>query len=315
MDFLQKGYEGNNTWWLYALTMVLIFLAIQIAGLPLILVAFMTVGYDLEKFEEGIQSSFTAIGMDSNLYLFLMIFTFAVAIYVLFLCVKFMHKKRFLSIVTSRATIDWKRFFYAFSVWGIVSVVLITVGIIMSPDDYVWNFKLIPFSILLLVSFIFLPFQTSAEELIFRGYLMQGFALLAKNRWFPLLVTSLIFGLLHGMNPEVEKLGYSVMIFYIGTGLLFGITTLMDEGTEIALGLHASNNIVAAFFVSTDWMVFQTEALFKDISEPSVGIDVYLSIFVIYPLLLVVFSKKYGWTNWKEKLTGSVENPIKEEAI
>ena len=100
------------------------------------------------------------------------------------------------------------------------------------------------------------------------------------------------------------------MVFYIGTGFFFGITTLMDEGTELALGLHAINNIIAAFLVTTDWMVFQTDALFIDTSEPSVGIEMFLPVFVLYPLMLLLFSKKYKWSNWKEKLFGRIEKPI-----
>jgi hypothetical protein len=314
MDFLQRGFTGNNTIWLYVLTMVLVFLGIQVASIPLIIAAYITVDYDMARFLEGAESSFMDIGMDSNLYLSLMIFTFSVAILVLFLCLKYFHKKKFTSIITSRKKIDWKRVLYAFSVWGLISVVFIFIGIFLSPEDYTWNFKLIPFGILLLVSFLFLPFQTSAEELVFRGYLMQGFAILAKNRWLPLLMTSVIFGLLHGMNPEVEKLGYITMVFYIGTGLLFGIITLMDEGIELALGLHASNNIVAAFLVSTDWTVFQTDALYIDTSEPSVGLEMFFPVLVLYPLLLLIFSKKYGWKNWKEKLFGRVEKPMVQEA-
>jgi hypothetical protein len=138
---------------------------------------------------------------------------------------------------------------------------------------------------------------------------MQGLGALVKNRWVPLLVTSLIFGLLHGANPEVEKLGWGIMVFYIGTGLLFGITTLMDEGTELALGLHAANNIVAAIFVTTDWTAFQTEALYIDTSEPSLGWETFLPVFVLYPIILLIFSRKYGWKNWSEKLFGKIEKP------
>ncbi len=100
------------------------------------------------------------------------------------------------------------------------------------------------------------------------------------------------------------------MVFYIGTGFFYGITTLMDEGTELALGLHASNNILAAFLVTTDWMVFQTDALYIDTSEPSVTWDMFVPVFVLYPLMLLLFSKKYGWKNWKEKLTGKIEKPV-----
>jgi hypothetical protein len=27
---------------------------------------------------------------------------------------------------------------------------------------------------------------------------------------------------------------------------------------------------------------------------------------VVFPILLIIFGRKYGWTNWKEKLTGKV---------
>ena len=49
-------------------------------------------------------------------------------------------------------------------------------------------------------------------------------------------------------NPEIEKIGDIALVFYIGTGFLFGITTLMDEGTELALGMHAVNNIFGGRF-------------------------------------------------------------------
>jgi membrane protease YdiL (CAAX protease family) len=139
---------------------------------------------------------------------------------------------------------------------------------------------------------------------------MQGLGVLVKNKWVPLLITSVCFGLLHGANPEVQKLGSILMVFYIGTGFFYGITTLMDEGTELSLGLHAANNMIAAFLVTTDWMVFQTDALFIDTSEPSVTWEMFIPVFVLYPLILWMFSKKYGWNNWLEKLTGKVEEPV-----
>jgi uncharacterized protein len=313
MDFIQKGFIGRNKSWMYILTIVLVFLGIQFASIPLVIAAYFQVDGDMIEFQKAAESSFMNIGMNSSLFLFLMIFTFMIALWVLYICIKYIQKKKFISIVTSREKIDWNRVFYAFALWGIISVIAIFIGMYLSPADYEWNFKPIPFFTLLFVSFVFLPFQTSSEELIFRGYLMQGFGILAKNRWFPLILTSVIFGLLHGMNPEVEKLGYVLMVFYIGTGLFYGIATLMDEGTELALGLHASNNIVAAFLVTTDWMVFRTDALYRDISEPSVGAEMYIGVFVLYPLLLLIFSKKYGWNNWKEKLFGKVEVPVINE--
>jgi membrane protease YdiL (CAAX protease family) len=195
-------------------------------------------------------------------------------------------------------------------VWGFVAVGTILVQINTFPENYEWNFKLVPFLILVAISLLFIPFQTTLEELLFRGYLMQGLGLLFRSAWMPLLITSVGFGLLHGANPEVQKLGSVVMIYYIGTGFMFGITTLMDEGAELAIGMHAANNIVAAVLVTSDWMVFQTEALYKDISEPIVNMEALFPVLVVYPILLLIFAKKYQWNQWSERLFGmfSVEN-------
>ena len=310
MNYIQQAYKGNNEWYHWLLTIMLVFFGWQFIGvIPLVVVAIIH-SANTTEFMQAAQDNFMTLGIDKNLFLFIMILMFVFGLISLLIGVKFIHKRTFTSVVTSRKKIDWKRFWFGLVVWGVIASIAIIMGVYVSPENYVWNFKPVPFFILLAISILFLPFQTSFEELLFRGYFMQGLGILAKNRWFPLLFTSVIFGLLHGANPEVQKLGYISMVFYIGTGLFYGITTLMDEGTELSLGLHAINNIVAAFFVTTDWTVFQTDALYIDTSEPSVGWEMFFPVLVLYPLMLFIFSKKYGWTNWVEKLTGKIEEPV-----
>ena len=163
-----------------------------------------------------------------------------------------------------------------------------------------------PFLILVVIGTLLIPIQTSVEELVFRGYLMQGFANLSKNKWFPLLMTSLIFGLMHLANPEVTKMGYIILVYYIGTGFFLGIITLMDEGMELALGFHAANNLIGALLVTSDWSAFQTNSILKDVSNPEAGLDIILPVIVIYPILLFIFGIKYKWSGWKEKLTRKI---------
>ncbi|QTD37389.1 CPBP family intramembrane metalloprotease [Polaribacter batillariae] len=310
MNYIQQAYKGRNEWYHWVITIIIIFFGWQILGAIPLLMAAAAKSKDLNQFSEFAKDNFMTAGIDKNLLLALLIFTFFVGFISLLIGVKYVHKRTITSLVTSRKKIDWKRFFFGFFVWGMIAVVFSYVGILSEPEHYTWNFNAKPFFILVAISFLFIPFQTSFEELLFRGYFMQGIGILAKNRWIPLLITSVVFGLLHGANPEVAKLGQITMVFYIGTGLFYGITTLMDEGAEIALGLHAVNNITAAFFITTDWSVFQTDALYIDTSEPSVTWEMFLPVFVLYPLMLFIFSKKYGWQNWKEKLTGKITEPI-----
>jgi membrane protease YdiL (CAAX protease family) len=314
MNYIQQAYKGKNDWYHWVFTIIIVFFGWQVLGvLPLVMAA-AGKSESIAQFAEFAKDNFMTAGLDKNFLLFLMLFMFLAGLIFLFIGVKYIHQRSFTSLVTSRVKIDWKRFFYGFFVWGILAVGMTYAFILLAPENFTWNFNATPFFILVAISFIFIPFQTSFEELLFRGYFMQGIGVLVKNRWVPLLVTSIVFGLLHGTNPEVAKLGQITMVYYIGTGLFFGIVTLMDEGTEIALGLHAINNITAAFFVTTDWTVFQTDALYIDTSEPSVSWEMFLPVFILYPIMLFLFSKKYGWINWKDKLTGKITKPnsIKE---
>ena len=310
MNFIQQAYKGKNEWYHWVITIVLVFLGWQVIGVIPLLMAAAAHSANATDLLKAAEDNFMSLGINSNLFLFLMIVMFIFGLIFLFIGIKYIHKRTFTSLVTSRKKIDWKRFWYAFMLWGFIAAVITYVGILLAPEYYTWNFKPTQFFTLVAISFLFLPFQTSFEELLFRGYFMQGIGILAKNRWLPLILTSVFFGLLHGANPEIDKLGNIAFVFYIGTGLFYGITTLMDEGTEIALGLHAINNIVAAFFVTTDWTVFQTDALYIDTAEPSVGWEMFFPVLVLYPLMLFIFSKKYGWKNWKEKLAGKIVEPV-----
>ena len=241
--------------------------------------------------------------LPSNLTLFLILLPFAVVLPFIYLVVTRLHQRSFISLITPRDQVDYNKILFSFFLWGTISVLMVIFDYIMSPEDYVWNFKPLTFLILLLISVVMIPLQTSMEELIFRGYLMQGFGVLFKNRLMPLLITSILFGLLHIWNPEIDKLGIHLIWYYIGTGLFLGVITLMDEGLELALGFHAANNLVTALLVTASWTAFQTESLLIDNSEPLLGMELIITLVIIYPLLAIIFAKKYKWKNWMAQLT------------
>ncbi|MGB0974181.1 MAG: lysostaphin resistance A-like protein [Flavobacteriaceae bacterium] len=294
--YIAQGYKSEYSFWKYIIIpggfiglMILNFLAIELLNLDV---------------DAIMKSEIERKG--SSRFLVEMLIPFAVGLGLLFFWVKFIHKQSITALTTSRKAIDWKRVGFAFVLWGSFTSVMLLIDYNMSPEDYQWNFDLSKFLVLLVIATLLIPLQTSFEEYLFRGYLMQGIGIAVKNKWVPLIVTSFIFGIMHIANPEVEKIGYIIMVYYIGTGLFLGILTLMDEGMELALGFHAANNLITALLVTANWTAFQTDSVLKDMSEPAAGFDVLLPVFVIFPLLLIVFSKTYKWTNWKDKLTGKV---------
>ena len=306
--YIKQAFNIKHNWWLYVAGLAIILIAVLLGQIPYTIVLIakaLETGVDLQKLDVSQAMRL----LESNLNLFLMLLSYAAGFLAVLFVVKTLHKQSIRSLTTSRAKIDWKRFWFAFLFWGIISSGLVLVDHYMSPENYIFNFKLVPFLILAAIAIVLVPIQTSFEEYLFRGYLMQGIGVVCKNKWVPLIVTSVLFGLLHIANPEIEKLGYILLVHYIGTGFFLGVITLMDEGLELALGFHAANNLFTALLVTADWTAFQTNSVLRDISDPDIGsLEIFASVLVIYPILIFIFAKVYKWNNWKDKLTGPVTN-------
>jgi hypothetical protein len=294
--YIEQGYEGEFKLWKFWI--------LPLGFIVLMVFNYISVLYSPVSVEVMMAEMIEKLG--SNLVLILLLFPLALGLFFVLGWVKLVQSQSIRALTTSRKKVDWKRIWFAFFLWGGITVGLTLIDVFLSPEKFKLNFELIPFLKLALIAVLLIPLQTSFEEYMFRGHMMQGLGLLVRNRWFPLLFTSLLFGLMHLGNPEVDTLGPGVMIFYIGTGLFLGIITLMDEGLELALGFHAANNLFGALLVTADWTAFQTNSIYRDVSEPVLGWDILVPVFVIFPLLLYFFSKKYGWKDWKERLTGKV---------
>jgi len=163
--------------------------------------------------------------------------------------------------------------------------------------------------ILVAISLTMIPFQAAFEEIIFRGYLMQGFAVLLRNRWLPLIITSVLFALMHGLNPEVKEFGFwNMMPYYTIFGLIFGIMTLLDDGIETAIGAHTANNVFLCIMVTNEFSALQTPALYE-MHQINIWIE-FVSMVIIGVLIIIILKKILGWENYT-LLAGKV-NPENE---
>lgn len=297
--YIEQGYRGDLGLWKYFIIPVG-FLGLMALNYILVMASPMPVDEMMAKMIDE---------MGVNLVLIINLGFLAAGLVLVLGWTKLVHPQSITSLTTSRKKIDWKRVFAAFFIWGGLTATFILVDVlIVSPEDYVWNFDLQKFLILLVIAVILVPMQTSFEEYLFRGHMMQGLGILSKNRWVPLVITSTLFGLMHIGNPEIGKIGYIALIYYIGTGFFLGIITLMDEGLELALGFHAANNLVGLLLVTSDWGALQADSLYKSTAEPGAAVlqEVLFPVVIVFPILIYVFSKMYKWNNWNEKLFGRV---------
>ncbi len=316
--FLKKGKEGKNDWWRWLSTILLVFAAYVLGQLPLFFLMNKAVSdandgeANLAEVNELAQSmDFSAYGMDQNVVLVTVLLMFVFATLALWLGIAKIHGRPFRTLITPLAKLNWSKIFFSFGLWMLFSLVLEAGSYFIDTENYTFNFELSKFIPLLVISLTLLPIQTSFEELFMRGYLMQGISLWAPMRWIPLLITSIIFGLMHIMNPEVQAFGMGLMMtYYMGVGLFLGILTLMDDSLELALGVHAATNIFGALFVTFESSALQTPAVFK---LQEVDVKYMIPVFFVAALLFTaVCARKYGWSDWS-RVYGAVSIDEKGE--
>jgi membrane protease YdiL (CAAX protease family) len=209
-----------------------------------------------------------AMGVSPLAYmLFLLVFPFSLI--ALYLGQKFLHKRTILSLHTAAEKIRWSRGLQAFLLtWGVLGSFTL-IGHVSSLSPINTNFDAGRFAIYALVSILFLPLQSGTEEIVFRGYLNQGFSHILKNKWVAFVITSILFSCLHLSNPEALKGAEDgILILTMSSYFFFGfiacLMVWMDDGLESAIGLHTGNNTFAAIFVNYEGSVVDCADTLQD---------------------------------------------------
>lgn len=280
--------EGLNGAHLYLLGVLASFLGGQIIGAIPLLYVMLSKGV----FDASVMTNPSLLGLSNNEFISLAMFPFILSFVILWIFIKYVHKKRFLVSLTAFESFNWKKLFFSFFVWLAMSAIIDGTFYFMDPTNYEFHFAGKEFWILLAISLLIIPIQTSFEELLFRSYLMQSIGMISAYRIVPFMITSVAFGLMHIMNPEIGEYGYIVLIQYIGIGFLLGLLTILSDSTELALGLHAANNIYGSIFVSFKGSALTTDSLFYS-KEMDVSLSSMLFSIAIMVLFYFIMNKKY----------------------
>lgn len=290
-SYIKAAWKGNNGVGLYIATIVLILVFVILAQLPLVPV--------FQNNLEAMQSlDFASVDFPESAGLALLLFPFAVGFFVVIFGVRYIHQRNGWSIFNALNKMDWKRFGVGFGLWFGIALIFEGIAYFINPEIYSFTFDAKRFFPVLLVAIVLIPLQASFEEVLFRGYLMQGFGTWLRRPWAALLITSVAFGGLHFMNPEVKEFGNWIITYYIAVGILLGLISLMDEGLELAMGMHSANNIFGAVVVTFPSSVFSTPALIT-LSEYDAVMMFVLWIFMAI-ILYVICSRMYKWGSMRK---------------
>lgn len=290
----------KSQWYWYLLVIFICFMATNTVGAIPLFIILITQWIqnpkpltDINSFSQESMMS----GIDSNLYLASMAFSFVVFLAVAIWIIKMFHGRSWTEVINGTKRVRWSRFFVGLAVWGVLQVGSFAINYMTDPNNFEFRFEPVRFIFLTIITLAMLPIQSSCEEFVFRGYLAQGVASWTGSRLWALLIPSVLFALLHSANPEVTKYGFGVMMAnYFLIGLTFGLISLLDDGIELAMGAHSINNILGSMLMTYEGSALRTDALFKvKIINP--GEDLFIAVIsniVFIGILAFIYKWKFG---------------------
>lgn len=300
--YIQIVRRGRNHWWRYLLGSV-ITLFFFVAGGMLTLALFIAyIANDNNPNTQVRSPEAIAAGLPftigvSPLILYV-VYNLAFPFFLLgiYLSLRFLHRRSFQTLITPTNQISWRRIAQGFVVYFLLIVIEIGIGYTLSPQEYTLNFQPGAFIAFLPMVVVITSLQTSTEELFFRGYLLQGIGY-RFGKWAAVLLPSILFMLLHLSNPEVTtqdtwKAVASLVVYYFMIGVFLAWLTLKDDGLELALGVHAANNIATFLLVTSSNSVIPSPAVFS-VSEFEASfstviftaVSLWLFSFIVFRLL------------------------------
>ena len=287
-EFSQLARRGKNSFLRYVAALTLVLAAMLLVGLVLVLATgalvagdgrpdtylngrtLEVVGYPLADFA-GLTLGFLGVWLG------------------LFVAVRYVHRRPFLTLITTSERVNWGRLVQGFVVYFLLVAAAFAAGYLLDPRGY--ELVVEPARLLLFVPLVLvlIPIQATAEELLARGYLIQLFGLATSNVVVLSLISGTLFALPHLANPEAA---FGTWIYFADV-LVFGFTmaliTLKDGGMELAVGAHIANNALLFPLVNYDETLLDTPSIFR-LLDPAVGYtDLAFTVAVAVAFYLLAF--------------------------
>jgi hypothetical protein len=289
-SYLDAATQGKSSVWRYIVgTLSILFIWLVIGGIAtavLLIIFSIFQGLNLADITQLISDPSLLGYIPYYLVLNLGFAFFYISIW---LTVRLLHGRPLRSVVTPGSSISWRRMGVGFVIWAGLLLAGTLLEYLVWPESFTITFDarvFIPFAIL---AILITPIQTTAEELFFRGYLVQGGSLISRNWVFLSIWSGVLFALPHFSNPEVASNTVVVMLSFFVLGAFLAWISLKDGSIELALGVHAANNLVAGLVVTFPESVLPTPAIlttthfdpvFSLIAELIICALLYLLVFV-----------------------------------
>lgn len=229
----------------------------------------------------------------------LLLLTFLPVFFAIPLIYRLWHDLPVKSLMTSASHFRWGHFLRTMFIIFVFYSVVSFGEYLLFPDEYAglqFQSDIAVYAKFLIITLIFVPFQSASEEFLCRGYLNQALIKYLRSPWLVFIITSGGFALLHAWNPESsgQMWPYLASIFLFGMAMC--VLLYFEGGIESAMGAHIANNIFVFAVLGYEDPMLPNTALFTT-GEPVIGwtefgIECVMTFILI--ALIIWANRKWG---------------------
>jgi erythromycin esterase-like protein/membrane protease YdiL (CAAX protease family) len=287
-NFLENATLGTNKWWQYVLSILS-----AVAGIAVV-----------NMFISQVLPSFKLLFPDNDFgktfFTFsLVLLVFGVAVIAFLVIASKLHKRSKMSFISNQDKFNWKSYFIGFVAWGILLFIGLLISDYQKFEVFRANFNAAHFLTLFLLGFIAIGIQSFFEEVLVRGYFLQGLHLRIKNIAMLIIINGVIFGLLH--------FGYGLESFLFSWlfGIAFTIIVILQNRIEFVAGAHNANNLLLSL-VFLDLSEATNEKFSWAINWVDFSLHI-VALLLLVGLVFMFFKRKHiGWSKKSLFLLGSI---------
>lgn len=291
-EFLELARKGNSRWWRYIIGILIVHVLWLGAAIGFAVAEIIWVSQDGDPNTYlGPRGGIHGVSPIIN-YMILNLGHVAL-IAALVLVARALHGRSIVTLITPDPAPSLKRFMRGFTIYfGLVTAATI-LDWLLYPKSYSVTSQ--PLMTLGFVPAVLLmgPMQASAEELLYRGYLLQGLGLLTRNKALLVALSGAIFTIPHLQNPEVAAGHKFVVAYYFGFGALMAMVTLRSGSLELAMGAHSAVSVFVGLIVNYKDSAMNTQSLFycTEMHPESTLVGLVVSGAVFYWALFIMGKK------------------------
>jgi len=220
--------------------------------------------------------------------------------------VRVLHGRSAGTLIGPAKRLNWSRIGRAALVWLALFIASVAVGVVLfGLSSYELNLAGFLNNLpAVLIYLLLIPIQASAEEVFFRGYLLQAFGRLTRNWLVLIVINSVLFALPHMVNPEVGAAGpVLAALNWAASGVFFALLTLRSGSLDYAIGAHVINNIAAAILVG-----------YPDSAMGNIALVMSRELDAVFSLVTFVGAAVIGYVVLTRSTAREIHSPVPQRA-